>query len=137
MRSRLPLLFLSLLVIIAVMSLACGGIGRLPESVNITPANGDGTNGPVQFSAMIYYNTKPSPVPAVSATWGACSASGDSSGVSVSSNGLAQCSSGPARSYIIYASVPIPNFKGVCNANPVSCGGSCGTVVGTALLSCP
>jgi hypothetical protein len=139
MRNFGPQFFLFLLVLTAAIALSCGGSSHIPQSVTVSPATADGTTGPVQFTATAYYNTTPSPVSPAPATWGACGANGNSSGVSINSNGLAQCTSGAAQTYIIFAFVPDPNFKGVCASPgvPASCDSYCGGATGTAQLTCP
>jgi hypothetical protein len=132
-----PHVLLFLLILTAAIALSCGGSSHIPESVTVSPAMADGANGPVQFTATAYFNTKPSPISPASATWGACGANANNSGVSISANGLAQCTSGPAQTYIIFAFVPDPNFKGTCGSEALPCAGSCGGVVGTAQLTCP
>jgi hypothetical protein len=126
-----------LLMLAAAVALSCGSSSHIPQSVTVTPATADGTSGPVQFAATALYNSKPSPVSPAPATWGACGANGINSGVSVSTSGLAQCLSGPAQTYTVFAFVPDPNFKGTCASESTPCAGSCGGVVGTAQLTCP
>jgi hypothetical protein len=138
MRSfRNQLLSFFLLILAAAIALSCGGSSHIPQSVTVSPATADGTNGPVQFTATAYYNIMPSPVSPAPATWGACGANGNNNEVSMNTNGLAQCSSGSTRTYTIFAFVPYPNFKGVCSSEAMPCGGSCGGVVGTVQLTCP
>ncbi len=127
------------LLILAAIALSCGSSSHIPQSVTLTPASATATNGSVQFTATVTYNTMPSPVTNPPATWGACVGNANVNGVSVSTTGLAQCSQGANQSYTIYAFVPDPDFKGVCagGAEQLPCGGSCGGVVGTAQLTCP
>jgi hypothetical protein len=132
-----PQFFFFLLFFAAIIALSCGGSSHIPQSVTVSPATASGTTGSVQFTATAYYNTMPSPVSPAPATWGACGANGNNSGVSINTNGLAQCSSGSTRTYTIFAFVPDPNFKGICGGEATPCGGSCGGVVGTAQLTCP
>jgi len=132
-----PLLVFSPLILAAVIALSCGGSSHVPEAVTVSPATANATNGPVQFTATAFYNTTPSPVSPAPATWGACGADGDNIGVSIGTNGLAECSSGSTRTYTVFAFVPDPDFKGVCGTEAMPCGGSCGGVVGTAQLTCP
>jgi hypothetical protein len=134
---RNQFLSFSLLVLVAAIALSCGGSSHIPQSVTVSPTTADGTNGPVQFTAIAYYNTMPSPLNPAPATWGACGPNGNNNGVSVSTNGLAQCTSGPAQTYTIFAFVLDPNFKGICGSEATPCAGSCGGVVGTAQLTCP
>jgi hypothetical protein len=134
--------FFFLLLLAAVITLACGSSpSHIPQSVTVSPTSADAQDfpqGQVQFIATAYYNTMPSPVESVSATWGACAQTGiDNSGVSVSTSGLAQCVAGSAGQYTVFAFVPDPNFKGICGSEGLPCGGSCGGAVGTAKLTCP
>jgi hypothetical protein len=141
MRALGPQLFFFLLVVAAVITLACGGSpAHIPQSVTVSPPTADAQtfpNGQVQFTATAYYNTMPSPVKPSPATWGACGPNENNSGVSISTTGLAQCVSGTSATYEIFAFVPDPDFHGVCAAESTPCGGSCGGVVGTAQLTCP
>jgi hypothetical protein len=136
------LLFVSLLVFAAAITLACGSPAspHIPQSVTVTPATADAESfpdGQVQFAATAYYNTMPSPVSNVTATWNSCAQNGPTTEVSVSTTGVAQCASGASGTYMIYAFVPDPNFKGVCSGSALPCAGACGGVVGTAQLICP
>jgi hypothetical protein len=136
-----PQLVLFLLVSAAAITLACGSPSpHIPQSVTVTPATADAeefANGQVQFSATAYYNTKPSPVSNVTATWNSCAQNGPTNEVSVSTTGVAQCASGASGTYMIYAFVPDPTFKGVCAASSLPCADACGGVVGSAQLICP
>lgn len=125
--------FLSL-IIIAAITLACGSSGaRTLQSITITPATAEGQ---AQFTATGYYNHQPSPVTPLAATWGACLQGEPTSGVSVSSNGLAQCSSGASGAYTIFAFENVASGA-TCNVVP-ACGPSpCGTILNTATLTCP
>jgi hypothetical protein len=137
-RFRAQLVSFLLLILAAAIALSCGSSSpHIPQSVTLSPSTADGTSGPVQFTATAVFNTLPSPVSPALATWGACGANGNNDGVSVSTSGLAQCMSGPAQTYIIFAFVPDPNFKGICGSESQPCAGSCGGVVGTAQLTCP
>lgn len=146
MRNYGPRLFFFLLVVAGVITLACGGPSRVPESVAVSPAAADAKDFPgglVPFTATATYNTMPSPVNGVSATWAACVQTlPPTGGATISSNGVAQCQSGATGTIAIFAAVPIPGFRGIC-ASPGSvpvgtpCGGACGAVVGIAQLTCP
>jgi len=143
MKQYRPQLFFFLLVVIAAITLACGvSPPRLLESVALSPMLADAQNYPgglVQFTATGTYTKPPSPVVPLSATWGACDSSGNStSQVSVSASGLAQCATGAVGTYFVWAfdSIPVGATGGTtCNFN--ACGGGCGHVAGTALLTCP
>ncbi|MGP0017113.1 MAG: hypothetical protein ACLPHP_00980 [Candidatus Sulfotelmatobacter sp.] len=134
--------FLFLLVLAAAMTLACGSsASRTLQSVTISPASADAQNFPgglVQFTATGIYAAPPSPVAPLAATWGACDQSGNvTSAVSVSSSGVAQCKSGAAGTYQVWAfDLVTPPGGAECLAETV-CGGGCGRVTGTAQLICP
>jgi hypothetical protein len=142
MRNFRPQWFFCLLILAATITLACGSKEpHIPQSVSVSPATAnaqDFPNGQVQFKATAYYNTKPSPVNGVAATWSACSTQDVSADlISLSDSGVAQCLSGATRNYTVYAFVPDPTFHGACGSVSLPCGGSCGGVVGSAQLTCP
>src|SRR5580704_1580398 len=104
----LPFLFLLVLTLAAAITLACGSSSpRTLQSVSITPATAnaqDYPNGQVPFTAAGDYTTRPSPVSPISATWGACTTDGNTTtAVTVSSSGVAQCSSGASGTYQVWA----------------------------------
>lgn len=143
MKRHGPQIFLFLLVLVAAFALACGvSQPRLLESVALSPTSADAQNYPggmVQFTATGTYNKSPSPVAPLSATWGACDVTGaNTSEVFVSSSGVAQCASGAAGTYTVWAFdvVVIPG-KSACPEIVNSCGVGCGQVTGFALLTCP
>jgi hypothetical protein len=138
MRSYGPHLFFFLLILAAALTLACGSSPRILQSVSLTPesATASSANGSVQFTDFAYYNTHPSQVKNQAASWGACFQGAGTSGVTVSTAGLAQCT-GVAGTYEVFAFVPDPNFRGVCALSANPCAGSCGGAVGTATLTCP
>jgi len=130
-----------LLIAAAVITLACGTSrlqGALVQSLVISPASADAQNypnGQVQFTATAYYETPPSPVKNVQATWGACYQNDPTSDISVSTNGLAHCGPGASGVYTVWAYV-IANDRG-CPEWVNSCGGGGCQVTGTAQLTCP
>jgi hypothetical protein len=137
-----PQFFLFLLVL-AAMTLACGSSpSHTLQSVAINPAIADARNYPgglVQFTATGTYAAPPSPVAPLAATWGACDQSGvDTNDISVSANGVAQCKSGAAGTYKVWAFdlVTTPHGGAECLVE-TACGGGCGRVTGTAQLTCP
>ncbi len=135
-----PQLSFSSLVLAAAVALSCGSSAHIPQSVVVSPAAvnaQDFPSGDVQFTATVYYNTKPSPVSPAPASWNACSQEGPTDGVSVSNSGVAQCAAGARGTFTIYAFVANPAFKGVCASSSLPCGGTCGGVVGMAQLTCP
>ena len=111
------------------------GQGQL-ESITLNPATADAqncSNGQVQFIATGHY-TDPSQTvtPQLVDAWGACQQNAPTTEVSVTSKGVAHCASGATGTYTIWASYP-PSMCNLTNG----CGGGCGTVVGTAQLTCP
>ena len=140
------LLCFSLLVVLAIaITLACGSPAAPPpnttgilESVSINPATADAQNypnGEVPFIATGFYSTPPSPVTPLTATWGACYQSNTTTAVSVSKSGVAQCTSGSAGTYTIWAfafsnAPACPLWVGPCGQ------GGC-QVTGAAQLTCP
>jgi len=130
------------LVLLAAIALGCGNpssdppsMGRSIESITISPATADAENypgGQVQFTATGYYNSPPSPVTPLSATWGVCYQNAPTSEASVTSNGLAQCAAGSVGTYTVFAyDFPNPTCLAI-----TACGGGC-AVTGTAKLTCP
>ena len=109
-------------------------------SVSISPPIADATdysNGQVPFVATATYTSKPSPVTPFSATWGACDALGlSTTEVTVSPTGVAQCAGGASGTFFVWAYGMNTDGGGLCGAQN-ACGGGCGRVTGTALLTCP
>ncbi len=135
-----PLFLLFLLVLAAAITLACGSsASHTLQSLSISPAVTNAQNYPgglVQFTATGTYTAPPSPVTPLAATWGACDLAGSgTSEVSVSANGLAQCASGAAGTYMVWA-FDLNATGATCNIIN-ACGGGCGRVTGTAQLTCP
>jgi hypothetical protein len=134
---RLSLSVGGLLLVSAWVS-ACGstvsqqGPGQL-QSIAITPLTADAQNypnGQVPFVATGIYVNPPHTVIPQSADWGACQKNAPTGEVSVTSAGVAQCASGAAGTYTVFA-------YDMTNCTMLtSCGGGC-TVVGTAQLTCP
>lgn len=108
---------------------------RSIESITINPATADAQdypNGQVQFKATGYYNTPPSPVTPIAATWGVCVENAPTNEVSVTATGLAHCAAGAVGTYTVFAyAFPNPSCLAI-----TACGGGC-TVEGTAQLTCP
>jgi hypothetical protein len=134
--------FLSLLILAAAMTLACGSsTSHTLQSLTVNPATADAQNYPgglVQFTATGTYAAPPSPVAPLAATWGACDQSGvDTSEISVSANGVAQCKSGAAGTYKVWAFDLVTPPGGAECLVETACGGGCGRVTGTAQLTCP
>jgi hypothetical protein len=126
------------LLMVSAFALSCGssgsqsGMGQL-QSITLTPATADAQNfpdGQVPFLATGIYVNPPHTVIPQSASWGACRQNAPSSEVSISNKGVAQCMSGAAGTYTVFA-YDMTNCTAI-----TSCGGGC-TVVGTAQLTCP
>lgn len=116
--SGLPLFFAVLLV--AALILACGSPTRIvsacpsaptvtndnsPQSVSVCPAVADAKNYPgglVQFAAIGEFTTGPSPALAP-AIWGVCQDNGPTTGITVTTTGLAHCASGASGTYTVWA----------------------------------
>jgi hypothetical protein len=137
---QLGLPFLTILLVLATWTIsACGGgmftPNRSIKSITISPATADARdyrNGQVQFTATGFYNTPPSPVTPLAATWGTCYQNAPTTAVSVTANGLAQCTVGSVGTYTVFAyDWPNPACLAI-----TACGGGC-TVEGTAQLICP
>jgi hypothetical protein len=131
------LLLLAILVF-AILLLSCGTSSHKLQSVSINPANADALdypNGQVPFIATGYYDSRPSPVTPLSATWGACYQDGSTTEVIVSAAGLAQCAPGATGVFTVWAFSSNPE-NAVCGAIN-ACGGGCGRITGTAQLTCP
>ena len=131
------LLVFSLLIFAAAMTLACGShSSHTLESVTVTPATADAqqSGGQVQFTATGVFNTMPSPVTPLGATWEVCSQGLPTTQASISNNGSARCMAGASGMFHVVAS-DTPNGPFACPAD-LGCGGGC-TVSGTAQLTCP
>jgi len=138
-----PQLLFSLLLLIATITLACGSSPHLLQSVTVSPATADAKdfpNGLVQFTATGLYNSSPTRVTPLKANWGVCvltaGSEQPSNAVTVSSNGLAQCVSGAPGMYVVFAWSTNPTKGAVCNVVE-ACSGGCGSINGTAQLTCP
>jgi len=141
MQVRLPLCFLFLLIVVAAITLACGSsssMTRGAQSLTVAPATADASqypNGQVPFLATAYYNSPPSPVQGVSATWGACYQNVPTTDVVVNSSGVARCAAAASGTYTVWAYVV--NGDQACPAFETACGGGGCQVTGTAQLTCP
>jgi hypothetical protein len=126
-----------LLLIAAAVTLACGSSPHILQSVTISPATADAQNGEAQFTATGFFTGSPSEVTPLSATWGACSQLWQpTTGVTVSSNGLARCATGASGTYAIFAFDGNPSST-TCTVG-IACGPPpCGSVANTAQLTCP
>jgi hypothetical protein len=136
-----PSLFLIALSLPMTMVVACGGSMQqnqsgVLQSITISPAVADAQtfpSGEVQFTATGVYNTQPSPVNGITATWGVCQQNAPTTAVTISQTGLAQCTTAAKGTFSVFAE----DFSGpvVCLAISV-CGGGC-EVAGFAQLTCP
>jgi hypothetical protein len=133
----LPICF-SLLLLAAVITLSCGtsSTTRSIQSLTVSPTTANGINGPVQFTATGIFNTPPSPVTPVAAIWGACDQNGPTTAITVSSNGVAQCTSGASGTYTVWAYV-VQQGQKACPQYVTACGGGGCQVTSTAQLTCP
>jgi hypothetical protein len=105
-----------------------------PQSVTLCPAVADAQDypgGQVPFTAIGAYNTSPSPAllpkPVI---WGACQQNQSTTGVTVSSTGVAQCAPGASGTYTVWAT------GGSILCNVIGPCGACGPT-GNAKLTCP
>ena len=135
-----PAYFLAL-VLLAAFALSCGSSmnsnsAHLLQSIALSPATADARDypgGQVQFTATGFYNVDPKTVTPLTAGWGSCYQNAPTSAVSVSSAGLAQCASGAAGTYTVFAD----DASGSVNCTAITaCGGGC-QVSGSARLTCP
>lgn len=127
-----------LLTFLAFVLLACGSSSHMLQTVTVTPATADAQNFPseqVQFTATGHFNSTPMSVSPLSATWGACFQSAATTAVTVTANGIAECTSGATGTFTIWAFSSNPSQVN-CNAI-TACGGGCGRITGTAELTCP
>src|SRR5580692_7731252 len=86
---------------LAFLTVACGNSSsqRELQKVNVSPTSADAQNypnGQVQFTAAGTYNTSPVTVTPLQASWGVALNGAPTTGVSVSSDGVAQCAAGAA-----------------------------------------
>ncbi len=139
--SGLPLLVASLSVV-AMIALACDSFAPAPTSINnpgipnlitISPTVANAQNysgGKVPFVATGYFQTPPSPVSPLQATWGVCYQQAPTKEVTVSDIGVAECEAGASGAYTVFASRAT-----TCGAI-TACGGGC-QISGYATLTCP
>jgi hypothetical protein len=149
MRRLGPQLFIFLFVLAAAITLACGSHttpisqacsstpsatnSEIPQSVTVCPAVADAKNypdGQIQFAAIGAFDMGPSPALPKPVLWGVCQQNQPTAGITVSTNGVAQCTPGASGTYTVWATGgPI-----VCNV--VSPCGACGPT-GSAQMTCP
>jgi hypothetical protein len=140
------LLWIVLLGVVASTTSACGGPANPQHqilSLAVSPITADAQNypnGEVPFTATGTYTSPPTTVTPLAATWVVVDQSGgQTTNVSITTNGLAQCVTGAPGVYSVGAWVTL--FPGppkvLCNvATPF--GNPCGdSVLGIAQLTCP
>ena len=133
-----PYIFFFSLILAAIV-LACGSNpAHVLQSVTVSPATADAQDypdGQVQFTAIGFFSTTPSPVTPLGTVWGACYQGATTSGVSIDGKtGMAQCASGAVGTYTVFTENC--SGSGACCQATTACGGGC-FVTGTAQLSCP
>jgi hypothetical protein len=143
------LLFSFLLVVLAAFALACGSPAShlspscssaptqtnngMPESVTMCPAVADAKDfpdGQVQFLMIGTFTTAPSPALVPTPIWGSCQQEAPTTGVIVSSAGVAHCASGASGTYTVWAT------GGPVLCNVIGPCGACGPTA-TAQFTCP
>jgi hypothetical protein len=132
-------LWIIFLALAASITLACGnGPQRQIVSLSVSPSPADGPQA--QFTATGTYTTHPVMVSPLQGNWSVLDNNGHpTTEVSINTNGLAQCASGASGIFTVGAWVlllPSPPPQGTCNViGPF--GDPCGSVLGTAQLTCP
>ena len=104
------------------------------QSMTLCPAVADAQNfpdGQVQFVAIGSYTTAPSPALLTNPFWGTCYQNAPTTGVAITSSGVAHCAAGASGTYTVWAA-----------AGPALCliaepCGMCGQLEGSAKLTCP
>jgi hypothetical protein len=128
-----------LLFFLAALLTACGSSApRSLQTVSISPATADAhdfASGEVQFTATGYYNKSPMQVAPMNASWGACYQNQPTTDVTMTATGIARCAPGASGTYLVWAFAP-DGANMTCSAVN-ACGGGCGRLTGTALLTCP
>lgn len=138
--SRFPLRVFSLLAAAALIASGCGGSGgpRELQSLSVSPAIASANGTPVQFTATGYWSQSPIVVTPQDATWGACTTAGvPTTDVTVSSEGMATCSSTAKGTYNVFAWDPQYGFNGPTCSAITPCGRGCGRVAAIVQLTCP
>lgn len=116
-----------------------GNSTRELQSLTVTPATATASGSAVQFTATGHWSQAPLTETPMPATWGACTANGNtqSTDVTVTSAGVATCGSGATGNYVVYAWDPMYGYTGpVCNV-VTACGPGCGRVAAQVQLTCP
>jgi hypothetical protein len=101
------------LVLAASVAVSCGaGQGQL-QSIALSPATADAQaypNGLVPFTATGHYVDPSRSVTPQAASWSACYQGNPTTDASVTTAGVAQCASGAAGTYSIFAVDPSPRI---------------------------
>jgi hypothetical protein len=139
-----PAYFLSIISFgtLTFLTLACGNSSsqRELQTVSVSPASADAKNypsGQVQFTATGTYNTSPITVTPLEASWGVAQNNALTTGVSISSGGLAQCASGAVGTYSIGAWDVMHTNGATCTVVGPYGEPGCNAVLGTGQLTCP
>jgi hypothetical protein len=142
MRLRLILSSLGLLLL-AALGLYCNPIpAHRLQSITLAPASADASSypkGEVQFVATGHYDIAPVTVTPLLASWGTCTQQfAATTAVSITQNGLAQCTSGAVGTYTVWVNDPITELPGQVYNCPAqnACGGGC-VIQANAQLTCP
>jgi hypothetical protein len=122
----------------ALMVTGCAEGHRELESLSASPAAATANGSPVQFTATGHWSQSPMTQTPMPATWGACTtANVPTTEVTVTSAGLATCTSGAKGTYDVFAWDPQYGYTGAqCNV-VTACGPGCGRVSATVQLTCP
>ncbi|MGA8274492.1 MAG: hypothetical protein WB919_23245 [Candidatus Sulfotelmatobacter sp.] len=127
------------LAAVASLALSCGASPpRTLQSVTLSPATADSQDypdGQVQFTVSGHYNTAPETVTPQAATWGVCYQNASTNEISVTTSGMAQCASGAAGTYTVWANDPIQTPGTYSCPAQTACGGGC-TLQANAQLIC-
>jgi hypothetical protein len=149
MPRQLCFLCVGFLVLLGYLAIGCGRTmlgGAISNhqiaALSVSPAAADARDypgGQVQFVATGTYQTAPVTVSPLQANWGVIQSGEETTEVSITANGLAQCGSDAAGVYTVGAWVLL-----FATPPPVSCdvatpfGNPCGdSILATAQLTCP
>jgi len=137
MAQLLPASVLTLLIVLAIFLLACGGGGSSHQLVSVAVSPQAATasnfpNGMVRFTATGTFNRSPSPQTLNQAIWEVVVPSDfpTSDVATISADGVAQCKAG------FIGTVAIKGGGLVCPSNPMM-GQPCRPIFGSAQLTCP
>ena len=138
-------LSISPLALAASITLAgAAGSPRKPQALTVSPASADAQDYPdgrVPFTATGTFNSPPTPVSPLQASWGVAAEQdgnyGPTTAVSIDANGVAQCSAGASGVYAIGAWVQKNPGSPTCELVGVFGEPICNSVFGTAQITCP